>query len=211
LRRQAVDDLERQIADLTARLAATTAEKEHYKAERDALAEVVGRQHAELQLYRGQRQGQPQQNPVGSRLLNCTNTRRFGCQQIPCASAQAMVVVRNNGHIQPWLQHGDKCGVVMSSVSTVQAAVELERDAAAKLAYFLNLLRPHLPPEDRFTAELCRCVTVSVVAAVHVVRCPGKPSAAAYEWTEGTTSMRNGASDCLQTLLLHSCLLCAHS
>ena len=46
----------------------------------------------------------------------------------------------------------------------------MERDAAIKLAYFLNLLRPHLPPENRFTAESCRFVTVSVIAAVHVVR-----------------------------------------
>ena len=52
--------------------------------------------------------------------------------------------------------------------------VELERDAATKLAHFLNLLRPHLPPEDRFIAESCRFVTVSVIAAVHVVRCPAK-------------------------------------
>ncbi len=64
LMRQAVDDLERQIADLTARLAATTAEKLQYKAERDSLAEVVGRQHAELQLYREQRHSQPHPNPV---------------------------------------------------------------------------------------------------------------------------------------------------
>ena len=66
--------------------------------------------------------------------------------------------------------------MVMSTVSTaaacLQAAVEVERDAATKLAYFLNLLRPHLPPENRFTAESCRFVTVSVIAAVHVVRCP---------------------------------------
>ena len=65
LMRQAVDELEQQIADLTARLAATTAEKLQYKAERDALAEVVGRQNAELQLYREQRHSQPHSNPVG--------------------------------------------------------------------------------------------------------------------------------------------------
>ena len=51
-----------------------------------------------------------------------------------------------------------------------QAAVELEHEAATKLAYFLNLLRPHLPAHDRFNAGSCRFVTVSVVAAIHVVR-----------------------------------------
>ena len=82
---QAVDELERQIADLTARLAATTAEKLQYKAERDALAEVVGNQHAELQLYRQQRQSQPHPNAVGPHLCNSTRVSVF-CQQIPCKS-----------------------------------------------------------------------------------------------------------------------------
>ena len=60
-----MDKLEQQIAELSARLSATTAEKVRYKAERDALAEVVGRQHAELQLYQQQRHNQPHPNPVG--------------------------------------------------------------------------------------------------------------------------------------------------
>ena len=64
--RQAVDELERQIADLIARLAATTAEKLRFKAERDTLADVVGRQNAELQLYREQHHSQPHPNPVSS-------------------------------------------------------------------------------------------------------------------------------------------------
>ena len=66
--RQAVDELEWQIVDLTAKLAATTAEKLQCEAERDALAEVVGTQHDELQLYRQQRQSRPHPNPVGRRL-----------------------------------------------------------------------------------------------------------------------------------------------
>jgi len=79
--------------------------------------------------------------------------------------------------------------------------VELERDAATKLAYFLCLLRPHLPPEDRFTAESCHFVTVSVIAAVHVVRCPAQCLLRQLMRVLHTTLVHHGVSNCLQTLL----------
>ena len=66
--------------------------------------------------------------------------------------------------------------------STLQAAVELEREAARKLAYFLNLLRRHLPAQGRFSADTCRYITVSMLAAIHVVRLAVVcPSAAAIK------------------------------
>ena len=69
-----VDELDRQIADLSARLSATTAEKLRYKAERDALVEIVGKQQAELQQHQQHR---------GDRAPNIVRRTAFAvnCQQ----------------------------------------------------------------------------------------------------------------------------------
>ncbi len=66
--------------------------------------------------------------------------------------------------------HSQLSSSVRSPLSiTLQAAVELEREAATKLAYFLNLLRRHLLTGERYSADTCRYVTVSTLGAIHVV------------------------------------------